>query len=175
MEKSKEMRRFQLSIFLSQALWGYTCKLRHVTSDRVTTVTRTWVLKNVFFGWTILISYYWTRLLMELIRDSREKGPTFMILFFFLKTFFKFGNGRTILHWRCKTISMPLQIVIFSDCSYVHLEKNHKYKIMISKQNLLTKGSYNTISARLTKQYSIIITMDIKATSQTSNYTLTST
>lgn len=67
------------------------------------------------------------------------------------------------------------QIVIFSDCSYVHLEKNRKYKIMISKQNLLTKGSYNTISARLTKQYSIIITMDIKATSQTSNYTLTST
>lgn len=41
MEKSKEMPRFQLSVFLSQALGGYTCKLRHVTSDRVTTVTRT--------------------------------------------------------------------------------------------------------------------------------------
>lgn len=173
MEKSKEMPRFQLSVFLSQALGGYTCKLRHVTSDRVTTVTRTWVLKNVFFGWTILISYYWTRLLMELIRD-RKKAPTFMIFFFWKLSSNLVMAGRysidVVILFQCL-----FQIVIFSDCSYVHLEKNHKYKIMISKQNLLTKGSYNTISARLTKQYSIIITMDIKATSQTSNYTLTST
>lgn len=134
MEKSKEMPRFQLSIFLSQALWGYTCKLRHVTSDRVTTVTRTWVLKNVFFGWTILISYYWTRLLMELIRDSRKKAPTFMIL----KTFFKFGNGRTILHWRCKTISMPL-----SNCHFFRLFLcAFRKKSQIQNNDFKTEPSY---------------------------------
>lgn len=36
------------------------------------------------------------------------------------------------------------------------------YKARITKQNLLTKESYNTISARLTKQYCTLITMDTK-------------